>query len=170
MIQLTVWTLSILIVEEVCEAQVLLKDPLEELAIPLESNLDDESDESNMVAALFRNIDVDKALKKTQVADKAWGKICKTWCGSKCHCTEEDSRARCVYWNSPVARERGHMLIAIENPNFELEVKINHRTKGEPIIGSTVRFQVIWPFLDAMYLVHMPPLWMAIRGQPVHIH
>ena len=45
--------------------------------------------------------------------------------------------------DSPAARERGHMLIAIENPNPELEVKIDHRTKGEPILGSTVRFQAI---------------------------
>ena len=45
--------------------------------------------------------------------------------------------------DSPAARERGHMLIAIENPNPELEVKIDNRTKGEPILGSTVRFQAI---------------------------
>ena len=45
--------------------------------------------------------------------------------------------------DSLAARERGHMLIAIENPDPELEVKIDHRTKGESILGSTVRFQAI---------------------------
>ena len=58
-IQLTVSTLSILIAEEVCEVQVLWKEPPEQLAIPLEANLDDEPEESDMVTAPFRNVDAE---------------------------------------------------------------------------------------------------------------
>ena len=68
---MTVSTLSILIAEEVCEAQVLRKEPPEQLAIPLEANLDDEPEESDMVASLFRNVDADWALKQAQTAVKA---------------------------------------------------------------------------------------------------
>ena len=71
MIQLTVSTLSILIAEEVCKAQVLWTEPPEQLAIPLEANLDDEPEESDMVGALFRNVDADWALKQAQTTGKA---------------------------------------------------------------------------------------------------
>ena len=71
MIQLTVSTLSILIAEKVPEAQVLWTEPPEQLVLPLEANLDDEPEENDMVAALFRNVDADWALKQAQTAAKA---------------------------------------------------------------------------------------------------
>ena len=147
---MTVSTLSILIAEEVCEAQVLQKEPPEQLAVPLESNLDDEPDEGDMVAALFMNVDADKALKETQAAVKAAGakparqapppdvEVSVT---AQRKTQEPDVVIEIE--ESPAARERGHMIIAIENPNPELEVKIDHRTKRQPILGSTVRFQAI---------------------------
>ena len=149
---MTVSTLSILIAEEVCEAQVLWTEPPEQLAIPLEANLDDEPEESTMVAALFRNVDEDRALKQAQTAAKAAAARAKpARQAPQPHVEVSVSAQRKTQEpdvvieieDSPAARERDHMLIAIENPNPELEVKIDHRTKGEPILGSTVRFQVI---------------------------
>ena len=148
---MTVSTLSILIAEEVCEAQVLRKEPPEQLAIPLEFNLDDEPEQSDMVAALFRNVDADQALKQAQAAAKAAARAKPARQVPQPHVEVSVSEQRKTQEpdvvieieDSPAARERGHMLIAIENPNPESKVKIDHRTKGKPILGSTVRFQVI---------------------------
>ena len=63
-IQLTDSTLCMLIVEEVRKAEVLRKDPPEQLAIPLDANLDEEAGEDEMVAALFRNVDASRAKEK----------------------------------------------------------------------------------------------------------
>ena len=149
---MTVSTVSILIAEEVCEAQVLWTEPPEQLAVPLEANLDDEPEESDMVAALFRNVDGDWALKQAQTAVKAAAARAKPATQAPQPHVEVSVSAQrktqepdvvIEIEDSPAARERGHMLIAIENPNPELEVKIDHRTKGKPILGSTVRFQAI---------------------------
>ena len=148
---MTVSTLSILIAEEVCEAKVLWKEPPEQLAVPLEANLDDKPEESNMVAALFRNIDADQALKQAQAAAKTAARAKPARQAPRPHVEVSVSEQRKTQEpdvvieieDSPAARERGHMLIAIENPNPELEVKIDHRTKGKLILRSTVRFQVI---------------------------
>ena len=152
MIQLTISTVSILIAEEVREGQVPPTEPPEQLAIPLEANLDDEPEKSDMVAALFRNVDADRALKQAQTAAKAAAARAKPARQAPQRYVEVSVSAQrktqepdvvIEIEDSPAARERGHMLIAIENPNPELEVKIDHRTKGKPILGSTVRFQVI---------------------------
>ena len=149
---MTVSTLSILFAEEVHEAQVLWTEPPEQLAIPLEANLDDEPEESDMVAALFRNVDADRAQKQAQTAVKAAAVRAKpARQAPQPHAEVSVSAQRKTQEpnvvieieDSPAARERGHMLISIENPNPELQVKIDHRTKGKPIRGSTVRFQVI---------------------------
>ena len=138
-IQVADSTLSILFVDEVCQAQVLRKDPPEQLAIPLDANLHEEVDGNDMFAALLRNADRAKENQVTQkavpppdveiqvaVERKAW-----------------DPDVVIEIEDSPAARQRGHMVIAIENPNLDLQVKIDHRTKGQPVIGSTVRFQAI---------------------------
>ena len=142
---MTVSTLSILIVEEVCEAPVLQKEPLEQIAIHLESNLDDEPDEGDMVAALFRNVDADKALKEAQAAAKPARQAPASDVEVSVTAQRKTQEPDVVIEieDSPAARERGHMIIAIKIPNPELEVKTDHRTKGQLILGSTVRFQVI---------------------------
>ena len=162
-IQLTVLTLSIVIAEEVHEAQVLRKDPPEQLAIPLSANLDDEPDEEDAVAQLFRNVNADRALKEAQAAVKsAAAKAPKAPKSTRkppaqaqgqvppdvevsvtAQRKTQDPDVVIEIEDTPAARERGHMIIAIENPNPNLEVKIDHRTTGQPTIGSTVRFQVI---------------------------
>ena len=117
----------------------------------MEANLDDEPEESNMVAALFRNVDADRALKQAQAAVKVAARAKPARQAPQPHVEVSVSAQRKTQEpdvvikieDSPAAREKGHMLIAIENPNPKLEVKIDHRTKGKPILGSTVRFQVI---------------------------
>ena len=125
-----------IIVDEVREAQVLWKNPPEQLAIPLDANLDEEPDQ-DMVAALFRSADAARRAKeaKQQAADVE----VKVSAQRK---TQEPDVVIEIE-ESVAAKERGHVVIAIENPNPDLEVKIDHRTKGEPVIGSTVRFQAI---------------------------
>ena len=67
-IQVADSTLSILFVDEVRQAQVLRKDPPEQLAIPLDANLDEEVDDNDMFAALLRNADRAKENQATQKA------------------------------------------------------------------------------------------------------
>ena len=149
---MTVSTVSILIAEEVREAEVLQTEPSEQLAIPLEANLDDEPEESDMVAVLFSIVYADQALKQAQKAVKVAAARAKPATQAPQPHVEVSVSAQrktqepdvvIEIEDSPAARERGHMLIAIENPNPELEVKIDHRTKGKPILGSTVRSQAI---------------------------
>ena len=132
---MTVSTVSILIAEKVCEAQVLRTEPPEQLAVPLEANLDDEPEESDIVAALFRKVDADWALKQAQTAVKAAAARAKPATQTPQPHVEVSVSAQrktqepdvvIKIEDSPAARERGHMLIAIENPNPELEVKNFH--------------------------------------------
>ena len=58
---------------------------------------------------------------------------------------------------SEAAKERGHVIIAIENPNPELEVQIVVRKKEWP--GVSVRLQ----FLTCFHFV----LWTEMGGGPV---
>ena len=125
-----------IIVDEVREAQVLRKNPSEQLAIPLDANLDEEPDQ-DMVAALFRSADAARRAKEAQ--QQAADVEVKVSAQRK---TQEPDVVIEIE-ESVAAKERGHVVIAIENPNPDLEVKIDHRTKGEPVIGSTVRFQAI---------------------------
>ena len=117
-----------------------------------------------MVTALFWSVDADRALKQTQAAAKA--ARAKPARQAPCHHVELSVTAQrktqepdvvIEIEDSSAVRERGHMLIAIENPNPELEVKIDHRTKGQPILGSTVRFEAIWS-LKKPCVLHMCPL------------
>ena len=127
-----------IIVDEVREAQVLRKNPPEQLAIPLDANLDEEPEpDQDMVAALFRSADATRRAKEAQ--QQAADVEVKVSAQRK---TQEPDVVIEIE-ESVAAKERGHVVIAIENPNPDLEVKIDHRTKGEPVIGSTVRFQAI---------------------------
>ena len=127
-----------IIVDEVREAQVLRKNPPEQLAIPLDANLDEEPEpDQDMVAALFRSADAARRAKEAQ--QQAADVEVKVSAQRK---TQEPDVVIEIE-ESVAAKERGHVVIAIENPNPDLEVKIDHRTKGEPVIGSTVRFQAI---------------------------
>ena len=137
-IQLTVLTLSIVIAEEVREAEVLRKDPPEQLAIPLYPNLDDEPGDDDAAAQLLRNVKEAQAPRKppTQEPD-----VEVSVSAQRNRSTQEPDLILEIE-DTPAARERGHVLIAIENPNTNLEVKIVHKTTGSTI-GSTVRFQAI---------------------------
>ena len=125
-----------IIVDEVREAQVLRKNPSEQLAIPLDANLDEEPDQ-DMVAALFRSADAARRAKEAQ--QQAADVEVKVSAQRK----TQELDVVIEIEESVAAKERGHVVIAIENPNPDLEVKIDHSTKGEPVIGSTVRFQAI---------------------------
>ena len=109
MIQLTVSTLSILITEEVCEAQVLQKEMPEQLDIPLEANLDDEPQEGDMVAVLFRNVDgpasVEKESKSQRCQKVLQGEL-YFWIGQKGEetKTEVSKEGNHITWNSPAVR------------------------------------------------------------------
>ena len=103
-----------------------------------------------VLPALFRNVDADKALREAQARAKAAGaKPARQ--APQPHVEVSVTAQRKTQEpdvvieieESHAARERGFMIIAVENPNPHLEVKIDHRTKGQPILGSTVRFQVI---------------------------
>ena len=112
------------------------RTPPEQLAIPLDANLDEEPDQ-DMVAALFCSADAARRAKEAQ--QQAADVEVKVSAQRK---TQEPDVVIEIE-ESVAAKERGHVVIAIENPNPDLEVKIDHRTKGEPVIGSTVRFQAI---------------------------
>ena len=117
---------------------MLRKNPPEQLAIPLDANLDEEPEpDQDMVAALFRSTDAARRAKEAQ--QQAADVEVKVSAQRK---TQEPDVVIEIE-ESVAAKERGHVVIAIENPNPDLEVKIDHRTKGEPVIGSTVRFQAI---------------------------
>ena len=106
--------------------------------IPLDANLDEEPEpDQDMVAALFRSADAARRAKEAQ--QQAADVEVKVSAQRK---TQEPDVVIEIE-ESVAAKERGHVVIAIENPNPDLEVKIDHRTKGEPVIGSTVRFQAI---------------------------
>ena len=129
------------------------------MAIPLEANLDDEADEGDIVAALFRNVDAANASDTAKTMAKADVEINvpprKTHQPDVVIEIEESERAK----------ERGHVLIAIDNPNPDLEVKIDKRTVGNPVMApkSAVSFQAICFILQVS--LTLAPLWIIIGGQ-----
>ena len=107
--------------------------------------MDDEPEESDIVAALFRNVDADLALKQAQTAVKAAAARTKPATQAPQHHMEVSVSAQrktqepdvvIEIEDFPAARQRGHMLIAIDNPNPELEMKIDHRTKGNQFLDQ----------------------------------
>ena len=115
-IQLTVLTLSIVIAEEVCEARVLRKEVPEQLAIPLYPNLDDEPGDDDAVAQLFRNVKEAQAAKSTRKPPAQEPDVEVSVTAQRNRSTQEPDLILEIE-DTPAARERGHILIAIENPN-----------------------------------------------------